>query len=95
MSQHLLRRADFVGLSAAAMQRYRQAQRMPGEGEREAQAWHGGAMQMHDLWHYQAVASIVRRLEWAEAVCLLWRRRALGGVVCVLRALCAVCATGC
>ena len=53
MSQHLLRRADFVGLSAAAMQRYRQAQRMPGEGEREAQAWHGGAMQMHDLWHYQ------------------------------------------
>ena len=34
-------------------QRYRQAQRMPGEGEREAQAWHGGAMQMHDLWHYQ------------------------------------------
>ena len=43
------------------MQRYRQAQRMPGEGEREAQAWHGGAMQMHDLWH-----SNVR----AEAVCL-------------------------
>ena len=33
----------------------------------------------------------VRRLEWAEAVCLLWRRRALGGVVCVLGALCVRC----
>ena len=53
MSQHLLRRVEFVGLSAAAIQRYRQAQRMPQDGEREAQAWHAGAMQMHDLWHYQ------------------------------------------
>ncbi len=34
-------------------QRYRQAQRMPQDGEREARAWHAGAMQMHDLWHYQ------------------------------------------
>ena len=53
MSQHLLRRVEFVGLSAAAIQRYRQAQRMPQDGEREARAWHAGAMQMHDLWHYQ------------------------------------------
>ena len=51
------------------------------------------------LWemkrHYQGRLDVVRRLEWAEAVCLLWRRWALGGVVCVLGALCAVCATGC
>ena len=51
MAQHLLHRVQFCGLTRAAIAQYGQGPQR--EGEQEARAWHAGAMQMHDLWHYQ------------------------------------------